>query len=75
MSFSTGVNYTAGLSVVRTSPDHGTAFEIVGQNIAEEQSLLSAIYTAIDVFRNRELNKEITANPLKKADVTEGYDE
>lgn len=75
LSFSTGVNYTAGLSVVRTSPDHGTAFEIVGQNIAEEQSLLSAIYTAIDVFRNRELNKEITANPLKKADVTEGYDE
>lgn len=64
LSFSTGVNFTAGLPVVRTSPDHGTAYEITGQNVADEQSLLSAIYLAIDVYNNRQMNKEITANPL-----------
>ncbi len=75
LSFSSGVNYTAGLPIVRTSPDHGTAFEIVGQNIADEQPLLAAIYTAIDIYRNRKLNEEITANPLKKAELGEGIDE
>lgn len=75
LSFSNGVNYTAGLSVVRTSPDHGTAFEIAGQNLAEEQSLLSAIYTAIDVYRNRKINEEISVNPLKKADINENVED
>ena len=48
-----GVNYTAGLPIVRTSPDHGTAYDIAGQGKADENSLRQAIYTAIDVFRNR----------------------
>ncbi|MBI1837578.1 MAG: 4-hydroxythreonine-4-phosphate dehydrogenase PdxA [Flavobacteriia bacterium] len=65
IAFENGVNFTAGLPVVRTSPDHGTAFDIVGQNIASPQSMRSAIYLAIDIFRKQKLRKEITANPLK----------
>lgn len=76
LAFSTGVNFTAGLSIIRTSPDHGTAFEITGQNQADEQSFLSAIYLAIDVYNNRKLNKELTANPMKSVDVNSlGVDE
>ena len=76
LAFATGVNYTAGLSIIRTSPDHGTAFEISGQNLADEQSFLSAIYLAIDVYNNRKLNKELTANPMKSVDVNSlGADE
>ncbi|ASB49509.1 4-hydroxythreonine-4-phosphate dehydrogenase PdxA [Alkalitalea saponilacus] len=76
LSFSTGVNYTAGLPIVRTSPDHGTAYEITGQNQADEQSFLSAIYTAIDVFNYRKNFDELSANPLKTTDVNSlGADE
>jgi 4-hydroxythreonine-4-phosphate dehydrogenase len=65
ISFDEGVNFTAGLPVVRTSPDHGTAFDIVGQGIASAQSMRNAIYLAMDVFRQQKLRKEITGNPLK----------
>ncbi len=65
LSFDDGVNFTAGLPVVRTSPDHGTAFDIVGQNKASAQSMRSAIYLAMDIFRNQKAKKEMTANPLK----------
>ncbi len=61
-----GVNYTAGLPVVRTSPAHGTAYDIAGKGIATEASFRQAVYTAIDVFRNRRFEKEIHANPLRK---------
>ena len=61
-----GVNFTAGLPVVRTSPAHGTAYDIAGQGVAMEDSFRQAIYTAIDVFRNRLIEKEITARPLRK---------
>lgn len=61
-----GVNYTAGLPVVRTSPGHGTAFDIVGQGIADENSFRQAIYTAIDVFRNRVREKSYHAHSLRK---------
>ena len=61
-----GVNYTAGLPVVRTSPAHGTAYDIAGQGIASEDSFRQAIYVAIDVFRNRERDKVAHANPLRK---------
>lgn len=61
-----GVNYTAGLPIVRTSPDHGTAYDIAGKNKADCNSLRQAIYTAIDIFRNRQDYDEATANPLKK---------
>ncbi|MFN3916395.1 MAG: 4-hydroxythreonine-4-phosphate dehydrogenase PdxA [Flavobacteriales bacterium] len=64
LSFGEGVNYTAGLPIVRTSPDHGTAYDITGQNIASENSFRSAIYLAIDVYKNRQLHKEFSASPL-----------
>jgi 4-hydroxythreonine-4-phosphate dehydrogenase len=61
-----GLYYTAGLSVVRTSPTHGTAYEIAGQNVASEDSFRQAVYSALDIFRNRQLYKEATRNPLRK---------
>ena len=53
LSFEDGVNYTAGLSIVRTSPDHGTAYDMAGRDEADPHSMMSAIYQAIDIFRNR----------------------
>jgi 4-hydroxythreonine-4-phosphate dehydrogenase len=64
LAFDEGVNYTAGLPIVRTSPDHGTAFDIAGKNLASEQSMRSAIYLAIDIYKNRQFIKEINTNPL-----------
>ena len=61
-----GVNYTAGLPIVRTSPAHGTAYDIAGQGVATEDSFRQAIYTAIDVYRNRVIEKQIHARPLRK---------
>ena len=61
-----GVNYTAGLPLIRTSPDHGTAFDIAGKNEASEASFRNAIYQAIDVFRIRRNEKAIFRNPLRK---------
>ena len=64
LAFDEGVNFTAGLPIIRTSPDHGTAFDIVGKNKASGQSMRNAIYLAIDVHRNHMMHREITANPL-----------
>ena len=61
-----GVNFTAGLPIVRTSPAHGTAYDIAGQGVASESSFRQAIYTAIDVCRNRQVEKEIHVRPLRK---------
>lgn len=61
-----GVNCTAGLPLVRTSPDHGTAFDIAGKNIASEQSFRSAVYMAIDIYRHRQGEKACHRNPLRK---------
>lgn len=61
-----GVNFTAGLPLVRTSPDHGTAYDITGKGVASEMSFRQAIYAALDIFRNRAFEKEIHANPLRK---------
>ncbi|MBO5252021.1 MAG: 4-hydroxythreonine-4-phosphate dehydrogenase PdxA [Bacteroidaceae bacterium] len=61
-----GVNFTAGLPIVRTSPAHGTAYDIAGQGVASENSFRQAIYMAIDVHRNRIFEKEIHARPLRK---------
>ena len=61
-----GVNYTAGLPIIRTSPDHGTAYDIAGQDKADENSMRQAIYTAIDVLRNRQFYDEPLQNPLPK---------
>lgn len=64
LAFGSGVNFTAGLNFVRTSPDHGTAYDIAGKQIADESSFRQALYSAIDIYRKRELREEITANPL-----------
>jgi 4-hydroxythreonine-4-phosphate dehydrogenase len=64
LSMDSGVNFTAGLPVVRTSPAHGTAYELAGKNEASATSFRNALYLAVDVARNRELYKEISANPL-----------
>ena len=61
-----GVNYTAGLPIVRTSPDHGTAYDIAGKGIADPTSFRQAIYTAIDIYRNRKAYDEPMGNPLPK---------
>ena len=61
-----GTNFTAGLPVVRTSPDHGTAFDIAGKNCADESSFRQAIYTAIDIVEKRESFAERTSNPIRK---------
>ncbi len=63
-----GVNFTAGLSVVRTSPDHGTAFDIAGQDKADPQSMRNAIYAAIDIVEHRRAWAEWTARPLQRAE-------
>lgn len=64
IAFSSGVNYTAGLSYVRTSPAHGTAYDKAGKNSASPDSIRSAMYLAVDIFRNREKYAERHANPL-----------
>lgn len=67
LSFGQGVNFTAGLSKIRTSPDHGTAFEIAGQGKADENSFKEAVFSAINIYRNRTNYEALTANPLKKS--------
>lgn len=66
IALESGVNYTAGLPLVRTSPDHGTAYDIAGQGKADENSMRQAIYTAIDIWRNRRNYDEPLQNPLPK---------
>jgi 4-hydroxythreonine-4-phosphate dehydrogenase len=66
LSFGEGVNYTAGLSKVRTSPDHGTGYDIAGKGLASEVSFRQAIYAAIAIFKSRENYAEITKDPLRK---------
>ena len=66
IAFEEGVNFTAGLPIVRTSPDHGTAYDIAGKNLADETSMTQAIYLACDVARRRKEYKETEANALKK---------
>jgi len=67
-----GVNYTAGLNVVRTSPDHGTGYEIAGKNQADPSSMRHALYMAIDVLRTRNEYDTLRANPLPFIERTEG---
>lgn len=64
LAFGTGVNFTAGLPFVRTSPDHGTGYDIAGQGKANPESLLAAIYQGIDILRTRQNNNQAAANPL-----------
>lgn len=66
LSFGKGVNFTAGLSKVRTSPDHGTAYEIAGKDCADYNSFREAVYKGIDIFRKRKEYLDLTENTLKK---------
>ncbi len=65
LSFGNGVNYTAGLSKIRTSPDHGTAFEIAGKNEANNTSFKEALFTAIEIYRKRKEYNNLTLNVLE----------
>lgn len=66
IAFDKGVNYTAGLSIVRTSPDHGTGFDIAGKNIADPNSLREAIFLACDIIKNRQEFAYWNRSPVKK---------
>ncbi len=69
LSMGRGVNFTTGLPIVRTSPAHGTAYDLVGQQRADETSMREAIYLAIDVFRNRERYEEMYRHPLRRQHI------
>ena len=69
-----GVNFTASLSAVRTSPDHGVAYDIAGKGIADEQSMRNALYDAIDIVRRRRAWEEWNANPLERFERDKGRD-
>ncbi len=69
--FERGVNFTAGLPVVRTSPDHGTAYELAGKGKASPDSFRQALYLALDIYRNRQMHDELTANALADAEEEE----
>ena len=69
-----GVNFTAGLNRIRTSPDHGVAYDIAGKGVADAQSMRNAIYAAIDIFRRREAYAEWSANPLEHFERDKGRD-
>ncbi len=75
IAMDSGVNFTAGLPIVRTSPDHGTAYDIAGKGIASEESFRQAIYTAIDIFNCRKAYDEALANPLPKMFFDRGKDD
>ncbi|MFV8335656.1 4-hydroxythreonine-4-phosphate dehydrogenase PdxA [Flavobacterium sp. RSP29] len=65
LSFGNGVNYTAGLNKIRTSPDHGTAYDIAGKGVADFNSFKEAVYLAIDIYHSRNQYAEISVKPLK----------
>ncbi len=68
LSFGQGVNYTAGLAKIRTSPDHGTAFDIAGKGLADANSFKEAVYLALDIYEARNNYAEISQRPLKVKD-------
>lgn len=65
LAFELGVNYTAGLPIVRTSPDHGTAYEMAGRDLADPRSMISSIYTAVDICHSRMAYDELEAGKMK----------
>ena len=69
LSFGNGVTFTAGLSKVRTSPDHGTAYEIAGKGVADHNSFKEAVFKAIHIFKNRQEYLELTESPLQKQKI------
>lgn len=71
LNFHRGVNYTAGLPIIRTTPDHGTAYDIAGLNKASASSFRESIYMACTIFKNRNQHTDLTANPLPSYDVND----
>lgn len=74
LAMDSGVNFTAGLPFVRTSPDHGTGYDIAGKNRASEESMRAALYAAIDIYRSRQAFNEMIASPLPKLYHEKGRD-
>ncbi len=74
LAMESGVHFTAGLPIVRTAPNHGVAYDIAGKNLASESSFRHALYLAIDVYRNRQMDLEINTNPLRKQYFEKGND-
>jgi 4-phospho-D-threonate 3-dehydrogenase / 4-phospho-D-erythronate 3-dehydrogenase len=66
LAFGNGVNFTAGLPAVRTSPDHGVAFDIAGKNVADPSSFIAAIFECIEILNHRHEYEDNRKNPLKK---------
>lgn len=69
LAFETGVNFTAGLPGVRTSPDHGTAFDLAGKNEADPGSMMNAIFYAIDIYKRRRENEELVSNAISPVEI------
>ncbi len=67
IAFEDGVNFTAGLPIIRTSPDHGTAFEMAGKDEADPRSMRAAIFRAIDIYNAREAYDELQAGKMKES--------
>jgi 4-hydroxythreonine-4-phosphate dehydrogenase len=74
IAFHNGVNFTAGLPVVRTSPDHGTGYDIAGKNQASENSFREALFTAINIVERRRESFELKSNPLKLSKFSKDRD-
>jgi len=74
IAFESGVNFTAGLKFIRTSPDHGTAFDIAGKNMASEISFREAIFTALHIIKHRAESEELAENPLVFAKLSRDRD-
>ncbi len=74
LAMDNGINFTAGLPYVRTSPDHGTGYDIAGRGEASPESMRQAIYTAIDIYRNRLREDEATRRPLRRQYYDKGSD-
>ncbi len=75
MAFHNGVNYSAGLPIVRTSPDHGTGYDLVGKNQADASSFRNAVFLAIDIFKNRKVEKDLKKNAMSKKPKLSEVDE
>ena len=69
IAFESGVNYTAGLPIIRTSPDHGTAYDIAGKGTASAESFRNALYLAIDLVENRKRFNVLSKNPLQRHEI------
>lgn len=75
LAMDAGVNFTSGLPIIRTSPDHGTAYDIAGKNLASDESFRQAIYMGINIFRNRQAYDASRKDPLKKMFFDRGKDD